>query len=192
MENREGGRLQVGTHDSVGRLDGHPHSAIETGFREGMQTMKKAVTDMVEADLITEEEAMKQIANSLRKFYSEKHPEVLKSQLQSLEKAIETVQNSYKNNMFPEMKVKWSEYPNNIGHLYFPGCTRCHDGNHVDKENHIISNKCNNCHTILSQGPNSSNTMATTADGLEFQHPVDIGDEWKSGQCSACHNGSVH
>lgn len=36
-------------------------SAIETGFKEGMQTMKKAVTDMLEADLITEEEAMKAI-----------------------------------------------------------------------------------------------------------------------------------
>lgn len=34
-------------------------SAIETGFKEGMQTMKKAVTDMLEADLISEEEAMK-------------------------------------------------------------------------------------------------------------------------------------
>lgn len=36
-------------------------SAIETGFKEGMQTMKKAVTEMLEADLITEEEAMKNI-----------------------------------------------------------------------------------------------------------------------------------
>lgn len=36
-------------------------SAIETGFKEGMQTMKKAVTEMLEADLITEEEAMKSI-----------------------------------------------------------------------------------------------------------------------------------
>jgi len=33
-------------------------SAIETGFKEGMQTMKKAVTDLLEADLIGEEEAM--------------------------------------------------------------------------------------------------------------------------------------
>lgn len=33
-------------------------SAIETGFKEGMQTMKKAVTDMLEADIITEETAM--------------------------------------------------------------------------------------------------------------------------------------
>jgi twitching motility protein PilT len=34
-------------------------SAIETGFKEGMQTMKRAITDMLDADLITEEEAFK-------------------------------------------------------------------------------------------------------------------------------------
>ena len=32
-------------------------SAIETGFKEGMQTMKKSVTDFLESDLITEEAA---------------------------------------------------------------------------------------------------------------------------------------
>lgn len=35
------------------------NSAIETGFKEGMQTMKKAVMDMLDADLITEDEAIK-------------------------------------------------------------------------------------------------------------------------------------
>ncbi len=33
-------------------------SAIETGFKEGMQTMKKAVSDLLDADLITEETAI--------------------------------------------------------------------------------------------------------------------------------------
>lgn len=33
-------------------------SAIETGLKEGMQTMRKSVTDLLEADLITEEEAL--------------------------------------------------------------------------------------------------------------------------------------
>jgi twitching motility protein PilT len=37
------------------------NSAIETGFKEGMQTMKKAITDLMEADLITEEEALKHL-----------------------------------------------------------------------------------------------------------------------------------
>lgn len=34
------------------------NSAIETGFKEGMQTMKKAVTDLLDADLITEDTAL--------------------------------------------------------------------------------------------------------------------------------------
>ncbi len=27
---------------------------------------------------------------------------------------------------FAEMKVRWDAYPNNIGHLEFNGCFRCH------------------------------------------------------------------
>ena len=34
----------------------------------------------------------------------------------------------YARNVFPEMKVGWGTYPNNIGHEDFPGCFRCHDG----------------------------------------------------------------
>ncbi|MEK7545055.1 MAG: type IV pilus twitching motility protein PilT [Patescibacteria group bacterium] len=37
------------------------NSAIETGTREGMQTMKKALMDLLQADLITEEDAMSNI-----------------------------------------------------------------------------------------------------------------------------------
>lgn len=37
------------------------NSAIETGLRDGMQTMKKAVMDLLQADLITEEDAMASI-----------------------------------------------------------------------------------------------------------------------------------
>jgi twitching motility protein PilT len=37
------------------------NSSIETGMREGMQTMKKAVMDLLQADLITEEDAQSYI-----------------------------------------------------------------------------------------------------------------------------------
>ena len=46
-------------------------SAIETGTREGMQSMKKAITDMLQADLITEEEA---ISNIPKKYQEEDNP----------------------------------------------------------------------------------------------------------------------
>ncbi len=49
------------------------------------------------------------------------------------------------------MKVDWKTHPNNIGHMYYPGCFRCHDGNHVSKDGKVISKDCNSCHTLLDQ-----------------------------------------
>ena len=34
---------------------------------------------------------------------------------------------------FPEMKANWSVYPDNLGHMIWPGCFRCHDGNAQDR-----------------------------------------------------------
>lgn len=41
------------------------NSAIETGFKEGMQTMKKAVSDLLDADLISEETALECIPEEI-------------------------------------------------------------------------------------------------------------------------------
>ncbi len=50
------------------------------------------------------------------------------------------------------MKVNWKTHPNNIGHFYFQGCFRCHDGNHVSKDGKVISKDCNSCHTLVGAG----------------------------------------
>ena len=34
----------------------------------------------------------------------------------------------------PEMNVQFGTYPNNIGHMDFPGCFRCHDDDHKSKD----------------------------------------------------------
>ena len=69
-------------------------------------------------------------------------------------KAIPVVQQIYRDNFFPEMKAKWSSYPDNIGHMIWNGCFRCHDGNHKTENGKrtIKANDCNTCHTILAQG----------------------------------------
>ncbi len=56
------------------------------------------------------------------------------------------------------MKVTASTYPNNIGHLDWPGCFRCHDGGHYKVENGVatketIPSTCNTCHTFPQIGP---------------------------------------
>jgi hypothetical protein len=44
------------------------------------------------------------------------------------------------------MKVAWGTYPNNLGHMDFPGCFRCHDDSHKAKDGSTISQDCELCH----------------------------------------------
>jgi hypothetical protein len=89
------------------------------------------------------------------------------------------------------MKVRWDTYYVNDGHLRFPGCFRCHDGNHKSLDGSVIRAGCNDCHEILRQGTPGSMQTATGREGLAFQHPVDIGDLWVSQPCSSCHTGGA-
>ena len=101
---------------------------------------------------------------------------------------IEAVQQIYRDNFFPEMKASWKAYPDNIGHKDWPGCFRCHDGNHktVDGKHAINANDCNTCHTILAQG-SGKDLELLTPNGQKFKHPGDEVD----GACNDCHTGGL-
>jgi len=62
------------------------------------------------------------------------------------------VQDEFAQNIFPLMKVSWQAYPDNIGHLYFSGCFRCHNANHVSDSGKTIRHDCAMCHDIGIQG----------------------------------------
>jgi len=55
-------------------------------------------------------------------------------------------------NVFPEMNVTWGTYLNDLGHMDFPGCFRCHDGSHVAADGQTIPNDCDTCHHLLAVG----------------------------------------
>jgi nitrate/TMAO reductase-like tetraheme cytochrome c subunit len=100
--------------------------------------------------------------------------------------AITSVQEIYQDNFFPEMKASWQAYPDNIGHKDWPGCFRCHDGQHKspDGKQTIKANDCNACHTILAQGSGAELNLLTP-NGQKFKHPGDEVD----GACNDCHTG---
>jgi hypothetical protein len=84
------------------------------------------------------------------------------------------------------MKTDWRVRPNNIGHLEWPGCFRCHDGNHVSADGKTISNECDDCHTIVAQGAGLK-PESVSLEGLEFEHP---GPKIpKKIMCNLCHTG---
>lgn len=107
---------------------------------------------------------------------------------EAVEKAIGTIQYIYSQNIFPEMKVSWKEYPDHIGHMTSPGCFRCHHGDHESAQGQTITRDCDACHTIIAQGPGLSVESIHTG-GLPFEHPEDIGDEWNETRCDECHTG---
>jgi nitrate/TMAO reductase-like tetraheme cytochrome c subunit len=102
--------------------------------------------------------------------------------------AIDAVQQIYTNNFFAEMKASWQTYPDNIGHKEWPGCFRCHDGEHesIDGRTTINAKDCNACHTILTQGQGEELKQLSPA-GLKFKHPGDPVD----GGCTDCHTGGL-
>ena len=65
--------------------------------------------------------------------------------------AVAETQAIYLRNVFPEMKVTWGTYPNNIGHEDFLGCFRCHDDQHKRADGRTVTQDCEACHAIVAQ-----------------------------------------
>ena len=137
------------------------------------------------------DEAVQGIATSMQGFYDKSYPEVAKSRQLDIRNAVDEVQKIFQRTLFPEMKLNWQTHPNNIGHLYFNGCFRCHDGQHVSPEGKIIPKDCNTCHAVLAQQDGAIlNTLVAPPKGGNFQHPVDLGDLTQV-SCTDCHTGGT-
>jgi hypothetical protein len=108
--------------------------------REAVKTLKAAYP--------TEDVATATIAKDLRDFYRSGYGPIYMSRRQDVEKAVTAAQQVYRRNVFPEMKVQFGTYPNNIGHMDFPGCFRCHDDSHTTKDGKKISQDCETCHKV--------------------------------------------
>lgn len=150
--------------------------------------LKQQAVAALTADYASTNSAMAGITKSLHDFYEGKYPELSKTKQLEIRNAIDEVQRIYQRTTFPEMKVNWQTHPNNIGHLYFSGCFRCHDGQHVSDEGKVIPKDCDTCHTVMHQQEGAVQIASPIE--TKFQHPVDIGDLTQVA-CSDCHTGGV-
>jgi len=139
------------------------------------------------ANYATTDAALQGIAKTIDDFYESKYPDLMKTRQLEIRTAIDELQRIYRNTTFPEMKVNWQTHPNNIGHFYYNGCFRCHDGQHVSADGKVISKDCQACHTLLSQIDGA--TTMSSIQGTTFQHPIDLGDLTQV-NCSDCHSGA--
>lgn len=84
----------------------------------------------------------------LAAYYQTYYPDFYATNGYQVEQAIQVLQDSYGQSVFPDQKADWNSHPNNVGHKDSPGCFRCHDGKHLNQEQQAIRLECNLCHSI--------------------------------------------
>lgn len=151
----------------------------------GLPYIKKIAVELLEKPYTSAEEAKKSLEAGIREYYAKNYPEIVSNKAAALEQAIDEIKQIYGRNYFPKMKVSWNTYPNHLGHFYTPGCFRCHDGKHKTSSGKVISKDCNICHDVLNQVQENIPVGTKVTD---FVHPVDIGDELYTVNCSDCHS----
>jgi nitrate/TMAO reductase-like tetraheme cytochrome c subunit len=106
--------------------------------------------ELLNGNYASEDEARVKIPAQLEAFYKTSNPAVLTTKAALVKAAGTELVTIYSQNVFPDMKVTWGTHPNNIGHMAYPGCFRCHDGDHVAKGGKTITQDCANCHNLLA------------------------------------------
>ncbi|MDO9257603.1 MAG: NapC/NirT family cytochrome c [Bacteroidales bacterium] len=163
-------------------------NAFVTGLiSKNLPYFKEAAMEALKLPFQDKEIAMREISETIIKYYKDEHPEVMKSEEQRIMKAIAAVQAEYNLNAFPYMRADASQYPNHIGHLESEGCFRCHSDRHKTAKGETISRNCETCHTIIAQGPTGNISNAYINSTLPFEHPTQIKEKWKTKFCSECH-----
>lgn len=129
-----------------------PTDSVDLAMSRGLidpeipQIRQKAVAALT-ITYASREEAMTAIA-ALEDSYRSDFFEYYSANGQKIKDAITEIQAIYDRTVFPEQRINWTTYPNNIGHQNSPGCFRCHDGKHLNEEQQAVRLECNVCHAI--------------------------------------------
>jgi hypothetical protein len=132
-----------------------PERAVDRVMNAGLISRslpfaKKKAVEILKALYATRDEAAQRIPAAFAKYYQDSYAAVWAQRQGEVTSSAKEVLALWERNVFPEMKVAWGLYPNNIGHTDFPGCFRCHDDSHKAEDGRTVTQDCNACHNLLA------------------------------------------
>ncbi len=154
--------------------------------------IRRKAVEVYSAAYTSVEEAIAGIGG-LEAYYSQYYQNYYYLNQLTIIKAIEALQDAYRNSVFPEQSADWNSHPNNAGHKDAPGCFRCHDGKHLNAEQEAIRLECNVCHSIpIVAGPSDFVTDIQISRGPEPQSHLNpnwitLHRDIFDASCSNCH-----
>jgi len=192
-----------GIHRTVDCMDCHnrpthvfrsPDRAVDAALNvhASLQTLPSAKRETVAAlakKYATKDEGLAQVTNAVAGFYEREHPDVWRQRKTDVDQLVNVAREIYSTNFFPEMNVSWRTYPDNIGHKIYPGCFRCHDGEHKDDKGASIRSDCTTCHEFLQPGTGDGAAAKTVGIG-GFNHPLKLEGMHAKMRCNNCHTGA--
>jgi len=129
--------------------------ALDTAFAGGwlpttLPFLKKTSLAALKQSYGSSQEAAQKIPAAIVDYYKQSHPQVFASRSAEVQRAGDYVAEIYGRNVFPDLKVTWGTYPNNLGHESAPGCFRCHDDQHRSADGKTIGQDCSTCHEAVA------------------------------------------
>lgn len=149
--------------------------------------IKKVSMNVLKGPFTDKDSSLTYIRDSITNFYKTGFPTLYAAYQAQIGQALKGIEKEFSENVFPYMRVTAGKYLNHIGHLESDGCFRCHSDRHTSDKGKVISKDCNLCHTIIAQGPTGNMMFANADSTLEFRHPIDVKDNWKTYFCTECH-----
>jgi len=156
----------VDCHNRATHRFDSPESALDKALAEGrlsssLPYVKKKGLEILKATYASSEEAAQKIPAALGDYYRQAHPDVYRERRADVDAAGQAVAALYGRNVFPDLKVTWGTYPDNLGHETFPGCFRCHDEAHATPDGKTISQDCGSCHEAVAMDEASPEILKT-------------------------------
>ena len=144
-----------------------PERAVDQAMGHGsisttLPFIKKKAIELLKANYSSNAEASRVIPETLTRFYQQRFTVISSQRAGDISNAGAEIAAIYNRNVFPDLKVTWGTYPNNLGHTDFPGCFRCHDGSHsAPDQKATITQDCSTCHEPLAVDEASPGVVKT-------------------------------